>query len=194
MLRPNPTIDAGVTASALGGGEIHWFDADIVARLALDVEVARTSFDNVAGVTPPSHLFAQATLDGAITYRTFRTQSIRFHGHAVATTHGHTPRQRWAYLGGTGTLPPLERLALGGDQLLFLDGRYIFPISRFTLPVVGAPTIALRDEIGGAAAGKFPSLHQAVGLQLSLGPVYVEVAIDPATRKRHSGFGLSVFR
>jgi len=78
---------------------------------------------------------------------------------------------------------------------VYLDGRYLIPIDRIRLPVANAPPIiTLRDAIGGADIGRAPSLHQAIGLRLSLSAAYVEFMVDPATRKHHFGFGLSLIR
>jgi len=196
MLRPNPQIDNGRIGSVIAGAAGDWLIETVATRAAVDVEVGRATFDSVAG-SPLAidRTFGQLSFDGTIEFPTFGTQSLHFDGHAVFTTRGATPRQRFAYLGGSGTLPPLDLLALGGDQLVYLDGRYLIPIDRIRLPVANAPPIiTLRDAIGGADIGRAPSLHQAIGLRLSLSAAYVEFMVDPATRKHHFGFGLSLIR
>jgi hypothetical protein len=196
MLRPNPQIDNGKLASLLFGGAGDWLIETITAHAAVDIELGRARLDSMAGRPLASdRTFGQLTIDGTIEFPTFGTQYLRFDGHAVLTTRGTTPRQRFAYLGGSGTLPPLDLLELGGDQLVYIDGRYNIPIDRFRLPAVNAPpVITLRDAIGGADIGRAPALHQAVGVRLSLSAAYAEFMIDPATRKNHFGFGLSLVR
>jgi hypothetical protein len=196
MLRPNPQIDNGKIGSILLGGAGDWLIETVNTHAAVDIEIGRASLDSVAGAPiPADRTFGQVTFDGTIDFPTFGTQSIRFDGHAVLTTRGATPRQRFAYLGGSGTLPPLDLLVLGGDQLIYLDSRYNIPIDRFRLPVLNAPPLlTLRDAIGGAGVGRAPTLHQAIGLRVSVSAAYVEFMTDPATRKHHFGFGLALVR
>jgi hypothetical protein len=193
MLRPNPPVDNGVIASVITGTAVEWTADDIAAKAALGLELARFTPDSIAGLPMGgSRNFVQATFDGAISFPTFGLQSLRFEGHAVVTTHGTTPRQRWGYLGGPGTLSPLDMLELGGDQLIYVDGRYSIPLQRLQLPFVGAPLATLRAAFGGAGDGHIPTIHQAIGARLSLSVLYVEFMIDPATRHGRFGFGLSV--
>jgi hypothetical protein len=196
MLRLNPAIDNGKIGSLILGGAGDWLIETIHTRAAVDIEVGRASFDSVAGrAIANDRNFGQLTLDGTIDFPTFGAQSLRFDGHAVLTTRGATPRQRFAYLGGSGTLPPLDLLELGGDQLIYLDGRYNIPVDRIRVPVTNSPlVITLRDAIGGADVGRAPSLHQAIGVRVSASAAYVEFMTDPATRKHKFGLGLSLVR
>jgi 3-deoxy-manno-octulosonate cytidylyltransferase (CMP-KDO synthetase) len=192
MLRPNPPVDNGTIASLIGGATVEWNAAELVARADVGIEAGSASADSVAGVpTPDRRQFVQATFNGVISFPTFGLQSLRFEGHAVATTHGTTPRQRWAYLGGSGTISTLNLLSLGGDQLFYIDSRYSIPVERVQLPFVGSPVVTLRDALGGAAIGHWPTIHQAIGVRLSLSLAYIEYMIDPVTRRDHLGFGFS---
>jgi len=196
MLRPNPQIDNGKLGSVIVGGAGDWLIETVHARAALDLELGRASFDSVLGVsTIKDHGFGQMTFDGTIDFPTFGSQSLRVDGHAVLTTRGATPRQRYAYLGGSGTLPPLDLLELGGDQLIYIDSRYSIPLDSLRLPLANSPLIVtLRDAIGGAAVGRGPAMHQAIGIRLSASAAYVEFMADPATRKHRFGLGLSLVR
>ena len=87
--------------------------------------------------------FTQTTLDGHVKFPTFGSQSFEFLGHAVlAGGNDFLPLQRWAYLGGSGTLATVDLLALGGDNLLFVQGDYIIPIERIQVPLLGSPFAA----------------------------------------------------
>jgi hypothetical protein len=195
MLRPNPSVDNGVIASAIAGTSVEWNTAGVVARTELGIEAGRATADSVAGLpSTERRQFVQATFDGAISFPTFGLQSLRFEGHAVATTRGATPRQRWVYLGGSGTISTLNLLELAGDQLFYIDSRYSIPLERVQLPYIGSPIVTLRDALGGAAFGAFPTIHQAIGVRLSLSLAYTEFMIDPKTRRHHVGFGFSVTR
>ena len=192
-LRPNPPVEGGRIASGLAGVEVQWEDQGIIARVKADLEVGRWSDGNRLDSTSAS-AFGQATIDGAVTFPTFRTQTFRFDAHAMFTSHGTTPRQRWAYLGGPGTLPTLDLLELGGDQLLYFDARYNIPITAVALPLGGSPVLTLREALGGAAAGRIPTLQQATGFRVSLTVFYVEFLVDPVRHLSHTGVGISVAR
>ena len=196
MLRPNPQIENGKIGSVIVGGAGDWLVETVHARAALDVEIGRASFDSIAGrTTLANRNFGQLTFDGTVDFPTFGMQTLRFDGHVVLTTRGQTPRQRFAYLGGSGTLPPLDLLVLGGDQLIYVDARYSIPIESVRVPVLNSPlVVTLRDAIGGAAVGKAPAMHQAVGVRLSASLAYIELMTDPATRKHKFDLGLSLLR
>src|SRR5262249_41471363 len=205
MLRPNPSIDSGTIISGLVGARMEMNGGGITSRVSLDIEAG--------GFSPPdagSGSFLQATLDGTIVFPTFGTQSLRFDGHAVGSASGGSfgdrvstgttgapigaPRQRWAYVGGWGSIPTLNLLSRGGDELIYLDGRYNIPIDRLQIPYVGAPIVTLRNVLGGADVQRWPSLAQATGMRLTLAVVYVEYLIDPANRHQFFGVGLSTAR
>lgn len=191
-LRPNVPVQGGAIQSALAGVRVDFDSAAIVTHAHLGLELARVG--STADGTPVRDTrFAQATLDGSIRFPTFRNQSFRLYAHAVATSGGDTPRQRWAYLGGPGTLPTIDLLALGGDQLLFIDARYAIPLRRPVLPLVGSPVVELRETIGGAAFGRTPVMEQVSGVHLSVSYVYAEVLVDPVRRRPRVSAGISVF-
>lgn len=190
MLRPNPPIDAGTIGSALAGVSATWTVQDLVARLRIDEEIG--AFSARSGVAAPDNRFAQTTADGRIEFPTFHTQSFSMHGHAVLTTHGSTPRQRWAYIGGSGSIPTVDMLSEGGDELLYVDARYHVPIDRVTLPLIGPPVFTIREVLGAAGAGALPALQQAIGVRLSASVLYAELLADPAHGRWHFGLGIAL--
>jgi hypothetical protein len=194
MLRPNPAVDPGTTGSVLAGFEINWTPSDITARLRVDEELGAFNQDCGGCDLQQGEDFAQITLDGGITFPTFGTQRFRVDAHAVITSHGATPPQRWAYVGGSGSIPTLDMLSRGGDQLAFLDARYDIPIDGAALPFAGPPVVTLREVLGGAALGRFPTLAQASGVRLSGGFLYVEWLIDPVSHHTHVSYGVSIAR
>jgi hypothetical protein len=208
MLRPNPRIDDGTITSGIAGASARWAGADVQGRALLDFE---------AGVSNPSRFddsngFVQATFDGYVQFPTFKTQTLRIDGHFVVSGAGEisgdrvstasglpdprtrVPRQRWAYVGGPGSVPTLELLERGGDQLVYIDGRYNIPIDRFQLPLVGPPIVTLREVLAGADVGKFPSIAQSMGVRLAAGPIYVQFMFDPDSRSSRFGAGLALAR
>lgn len=183
VLRPNPPISDGETYSGLAGIRADWSGSAMTAHGSLDEEVG----------SGPGQVFGQTTLDGGIDVPTFGMQSLSVSTHAVVTA-GRAPRQRWAYLGGPGTLSTLHMLELGGDQLLFVDARYNIPIDRFQLPFVGPPVLILREALGGAAVDAFPTIHQASGVRVAAGFLYAEFMVDPARRHGHVSAGITMRR
>jgi hypothetical protein len=192
-LRANPAVEGGRIASGLAGIDLQWEDQGIVAHARADVEVGRWSDGNRID-SASATMFGQTTIDGTVTFPTFGLQTFRFDAHAVFTSHGTTPRQRWAYLGGPGSLPTLDLLELGGDQLLYFDARYNIPITAIALPLVGSPVFTLREAVGGAAPGRIPTLQQATGFRVSLSVIHVEFLVDPVRHRSHTGFGISIAR
>ena len=201
-LRPNPQVRNGSIASIFGSSRLAWEGEGIVADLRVDVEGGRFHPSDIL-IGPGTPLdpalnrdagFVQGTIDGSISFPTFGTQSLSITGHAVLTTPGNTPRQRYAYVGGPGTIPTIDMLELGGDQLLYLDAAYSIPVNRLKLPVVGSPTIVIRHAMGSAGVGRLPDLEQATGLRLVVSVLYGEFLVDPVTGHTHGTVGLSFAR
>jgi hypothetical protein len=60
--------------------------------------------------------------------------------------------------------------------------------------LAGPPVVTLREILGGAALGRFPTLAQASGVRVSGGYVYVEWLIDPVSHRSHVSYGVSLAR
>ena len=183
MIRPNPSIERGRLSSALAGigGSLSLPELAFAAV----VQVERP-FD-----APHDESFTQATIDAGLSFATFASQSFELHSHAVITAGDTAPPQRFSYLGGSGTLPTFSVLQFGGEQLLFVESSYNIPITAVQVPILGAPVVSLRHAIGAAGVGKLPKFEQNLIARLALGAVYVEYAIDPATRDDAFSVGLS---
>jgi hypothetical protein len=191
VLRPNPPVDPGTTSSLIAGAKWRWTNGDVRARAAVDEEVGH--FSSKAGFARSASTFAQTTVDGTVGFSTFGSQSLRFTGHGVFTG-GNDPRQRWAYVGGPGSIPTIDLLAQGGDQLVYLDAGYAIPIEQVALPMVGSPVVTLREVLGGATVNRFPTLSQATGVRVSVSAVYAEFLIDPVHHHHYTGIGLALDR
>jgi hypothetical protein len=177
MLRLNPPIHDGRIGSGYGGGRLVYAEQDVDAALSLQAEVP---FRTVG-----EREFVQSTLDARIEFPTFGDQSFRFDIHSVITAGDSTPRQRFAYLGGSGTLPTFDLLEFEGDQLFFAESRYTVPINAISLPFVGSPAVTLRHLIGSAGIDALPRFEQNLGLRLELFPLRLDFFIDPRTRETH---------
>lgn len=186
MLRPNPRVLRGDITSGLGGLAFEWTDQLMTANATADVEVPFS--------TPDGSRFVQTTLDAFVGFPTFATQSVAIESHALITAGDSAPPQRYSYLGGSGTLPTFDLLQFGGDELFFVEGRYIIPVDRIRIRYLGSPTVTLRYITGGAGVAKLPTLEQNVGARLAISFLRIDYLVDPASRKSMLSFGLSLFR
>jgi hypothetical protein len=187
MLRGNPTIERGRLSSAFVGAQARYRLVDVRMTGLVRIEVPWES--------PGDERFGQITFDGTIQFPTFGVQRFRSDVHLVATVGDSAPPQRYAYLGGSGTLPVMEEpLSMGGDQLLHIDSRYDIPLPRLTVPFLGPPTVSVRHRIGSAGVGRLPRFVQNVGPLVTLSFVRLEYTIDPATRDSRFKVGLSFAR
>ena len=186
MRRPNPTIVPGALSSVLLGAHAEWDDERVHAVLDLTNEGA--SFDI------GSLKFVQSTLDFEIRFPTFGAQEFYMNTHVIHTFGDRAPPQRWSYLGGSGTIPTLELLSMGGDHLFYLESNYFIPIRRLEMPVLGAPSITLRHLIGSAGIDALPSFEQNLVLRLALSFGRLDIAFDPTRREWEFSAGLSLAR
>jgi hypothetical protein len=177
MRRPNPGINSGHVTSGLAGVRGKYERDDLTGSFSARVE---HSFDEPAS-DDDGH-FTQTTLDARTNFPTFGLQSFEFRGHAV-TTSGTAPAQRFAYLGGAGTLSTVDLLALGGDRLVFVEGEYHIPLVRPLLPFVGAPVITFGYAAGSAGVQDLPDFIQNISVGLGVKLVKVKYSIDPSYRK-----------
>jgi len=186
MWRPNPPIEDGRLTSALAGSSLRWQEA----RLTVDV----LSRAEISASAPSDEKFAQITTDVAVSFPTFGEQAYAMDVHWMTTSGDTPPPQRFAYLGGAGTMPFDELLSQGGDELLLIDQRYSVPLLSVRLGLLGSPTLLLRHRLGSAGVGTLPSFNQFIGAGVLLTLVRGEVQFDPARHKARVSFGLSFSR
>jgi len=185
--RGNPAIEPGRISSGILGATARWQYGDVRASATARLEVPWQA--------PSDERFTQLTTDGTIQFPTFGLQRFRADIHWVVTPGDTAPPQRFAYLGGAGTLPVVDQLlSIGGDQLLHVDMRYEVPLPRLAVPYLGGPILALRHRIGSAGIQTLPRLIQNVGVSAALSFARVEYMIDPATRKGHFSAAFSFTR
>ncbi len=186
MSRPNPPVTGGRVTSLVGGAEADWEVPGVAATGTLMLEGALDA--------PASGHFLQATVDGRVSFPTFGTQTFQVETHVVLTSGDDTPSQRYAYVGGPGTVSTLELLEQGGDQLLFVDSRYNIPLARPRLPLLGGPVITLRHVLGSAGVGTLPDLEQNIALRVTFALIRVELVFDPARDIVKTGVALAFSR
>ena len=205
MRRPNPVISKGRINSFFGGSGIAIARGGLDGNLDVTVEHAFKAPTFLCSVLPPvgppacgDAAFTQTTIDSRVKFPTFGTQTFEFKGHALLAGGDILPPQRFAYLGGSGTLATVNLLAIGGDNLLYVSGDYVIPIDRIVLPYVGSPFLALTYAAGNAGLGTIPALIQNVGVGAGVSLFRVDYSIDPAqnrsplSRKSAWSFGVSL--
>lgn len=188
MARPNPAVASANIGSLLLGASLFDTSGVVITRL-------RAQAEQSVSTSGGGSKFLQLTLDGLLTFPTFRTQRLRFDMHAVTTPSGTVTGARYAYLGGSGTIPTLELLEMGGDELFYLESRYVVPVERVVLPLAGSPVITVSDYIGSAGVGGLPTLHHAIGIGVGLSVVHFNYTRDVtgrATHRNRFSFGVSL--
>jgi hypothetical protein len=186
VMRGNPAIEPGRISSGILGATARWQYGDVRASATTRLEVPWQA--------PRDERFVQLTTEGTIQFPTFGLQRFRADVHWVVTPGDTAPPQRFAYLGGAGTLPIEDLLSLGGDQLLHVDMRYEVPLPRLAIRYLGGPILALRHRIGSAGIQTLPRLIQNVGVSATLSFARVEYTIDPASRQGHFSAAFSFTR
>jgi len=190
MRRPNPPVVKGRITSALVGGRLEWESAGVQLSLKTELEIP-LSTPKLAGSDP---FTLQSTTHGEVLFPTFGTQSFELTVHGVGTFGGFAPPQRFAYLGGGGTLPTFDLLEMGGDHLLFVESLYHIPIDRIVIRYVGTPTFSLRHAIGSAGVGWLPEYEQNVGARLTISMIRFDYVMNPRNKDSEFSVGLALFR
>ncbi|MDQ6690815.1 MAG: hypothetical protein M3Z18_09935 [Gemmatimonadota bacterium] len=191
MKRPNPRVQNGRIGSVLAGSGIELAQGGVSAKLDAAFEHSLSTsltadcsgFPTDAACRPTGQSFSQVTLHSHVDFPTFGSQTFTFLGHAVFTGKNIAPPQRFAYMGGAGTLATVNLLALGGDHLLYVQGDYIIPIDRIQVPFLGSPFVGLRYSAGNAGEGKLPPLIQNLGVGAGVGFFRVDYSLDPARNR-----------
>jgi hypothetical protein len=184
ILRINPAIEHGRLSSALGSATATYTFGQMKFDGSLLVE---RSFD-----TPVDEQFTQTTFDATLSLPTFGRQSIWLHTHDVLTAGDTAPAQRFAYLGGAGTLPTFDLLTLGGDHLVYLNVAYTIPITALKIKFVGSPTLALHEALGSAGIGGLPRFEQNIGARLGFPFFWAGIDFDPRSHRDAFSIGLNV--
>lgn len=192
MRRPNPQVGKLTLVSALAGTALQWESGGVRAEGRVFAEQS-LSASGSAGAGADD-VFTQITSDLYLTFLTFGEQSYEFSGRWMTTPGGSPPPQRFAYIGGSGTLPFLDLLEQGGDELVFIDQRYSVPLTTIQLGMLGAPTLQLRHRLGSAGFQRLPSLEQVLGVGVIVSVVRGEFLVDPATGETRVSVGFSFAR
>lgn len=175
-VRPNPPIDPGRTTSVMASFDMEWEGRETAFEGRVEYEAAREwldgrfSFDRLA---VRGDWAMRALADHTLEIEFFVQQPL---GDVVL------PRQRWSFVGGSGTLQTHEFAEFRGDRVVFTETKYIVPLpERLALPVVGAPDIQLIHGAGMAwTEGEDPAFQQELGARLQFFVLYFRYMFDPA--------------
>lgn len=191
MHRPNPAVPDADIVSFLGGAAAQWQRQDVRVRARAVMEQS-VGVSGAALVDPGQ--FTQLTADFATRFLTFGEHEYAMDVHWVTTPGGLAPPQRYAYLGGSGTMPFHDLLQQGGGELLLVDQRYSIPLAMVRLGMLGSPTLQLRHRLGGAGVTALPSLDQVLGVGVHIALARVEFQLDPATSRTRLSLGFTFSR
>ena len=205
MLRPNPAVARGHVTSGVARVISEYAVDAVKASIDVGVEHAfdappTSYFVSLDGpfLRNSSGDFTQITVGSKASFPTFGAQHFDFRGRAVFTPGDIAPPQRFAYLGGAGTLATVDLLALGGDRLFYVEGEYSVPIEKIVLPMVGNPIVSARYAAGAAGVGSLPDFIQNIGVGLGVRFLKAEYHFDPNykktsfTRKHAFSVGISL--
>lgn len=187
--RPNPPIDEGRIASLGLGLTGDWIGNFAAAEAGAEAEVA----DDVLGA---DFRFARYALWGEWAMDALADHVLevewRFQGPAPGTRS--LPRQRWSFVGGSGTLPTFDIGEFRGDRLVFVESKYIIPIARtLTLFGLGPPELQVIHVFGMAWTEDTPrDLEQNIGVRLQFFGPYFRVTTNPVAPLDDIDFGIGL--
>lgn len=175
--RPNPIIDDGRIASVILEGDGTWKEQSSRFQGGGRVELAGAALGG-------DFSFARFVLWGEAGMRALSNHTLevegRFQGPLPGT--GSLPRQRWSFIGGSGTLGTFAIGEFRGDRLAFVRTEYIIPLPRrFELPLLGVPDLGLLYAAGMAwTQANARGLEQNVGVRLQFFGPYLRLITDPS--------------
>jgi len=184
MYRPNPPVARATLLTALAGSGVEWDSRGGVrtrSRIVVEQLLQASGSDQGDPFSAETFDFTQITTDFEVRFVTFGVQEYRGEVHWLTTPGSVTPRQRFSYFGGSGTMPFLDLLEQGGDELLLVDQRYSVPLPSVRLGFLGSPVLLLRHRLGSAGIGDLPALEQALSIGVEISVLRGELRLNPAT-------------
>jgi hypothetical protein len=172
----NIVVDDGRISSVLAGGSMEWMQPLHRVRVSAVVEAAAHALGG-------DHAFTRYLLSADWAMAGFANHTLRLQPHFQGPLPGTTslPRQRWSFVGGSGTLYTFDIAEFRGDRVLFVATQYIIPLDRIRVRFLGSPDLEAMHLVGMAwTADERRDLEQNVGLRLRFPLVNVRVVTDPA--------------
>jgi hypothetical protein len=172
----NVAVDDGRISSLLGGGKMTWDHPLHVIRLSGQIEAA-------GAVLNGAHSFNAYSLDADWAMAALADHTLRVQAHIQGPLPGtdSLPRQRWSYVGGSGTLYTFDWAEFRGDRVVMVETRYIMRLQPLRLRVLGTPDLELLHLTGMAwTADERRPFEQNVGARLRYAIVNVRFLTNPA--------------
>jgi hypothetical protein len=188
-VRPNLPADEGRIASLVAVAAGEWAGAFSAGGAGLEIELAGAA----AGGDFSFGRF-RAWTEWEIAALANHGLEIRAHFRGPLPGTDALPRQRWSFVGGSGTLPAAGIAAFRGDRLVFVETTYIIPLGqRFAVPVLGEPDLELIHAAGMAwPEGGRRELEQNVGVRLRLAVFTARLVTDPTDALEEAEFDLGL--
>lgn len=187
-LRVNPPLADGSIRSAIPWIEAEWLTPRTALEGRLDVELGQP--DGTIDET-----FARLHVGGEWAMLALRNHTLEIETQWLVPLGMAEllPPQRWAMLGGSGTLRTLGDGAMLGDHLAYIETEYIIPFPRaWRLPVLGLPELQLLHIAGGAWSGERDSRFvQNLGARIEVFAFYARYIIDPENDDTEFTVGVS---
>lgn len=172
--RINPLIDPGTIVSATAATEVRWTGRS--SEFSGEVSLER-------GLEGPGDFdFTQWVADGFWEVDALWDHTLSLYGRGMGTLGSESaPRQRWSFIGGSGTLPTFDIAELRGDHLLFVRSVYEIPLGFVRVPFLGSPALRLAHSTGTAweSGEDVPSWLQNLGVGLAFSLVHADLVVDP---------------
>jgi hypothetical protein len=171
----NIVVDDGRISSVIAGVRLDWTHPRHLLRLESSAEAAFEAFR-------APHVFNAFSIDADWAMQALWTHTLRIQPHFRGPLPGtdSLPRQRWSFVGGSGTLFTFDRAAFRGDRIAFVETQYIIPLEFVRVPLAGTPDIDLLHLAGMAwTAAERRSFEQNVGARLRFPLVNVRVLTNP---------------
>ncbi len=183
--RPNPAIDEGTLASVVGGAEAERVGATTAFLGDAAVEWAPEGIGDFS--------FVQLVASGEWAAEALWRHRFELFAYTRQTLGGDAaPRQRWSFVGGSGTLSTLETARMRGDHVVYVESGYALP-APVKVPFLDAPEVRLEHRLGSAWVSGFepPRWEQALGAGLDFGLLKAMLFVDPADDSPRPSFHLS---
>ncbi|MFW6201866.1 MAG: hypothetical protein ACOC8B_04765, partial [Gemmatimonadota bacterium] len=176
--RPNPPIDDGRIASVAAGLDGTWVGRSSAIEGAAEVELAAD------GPLGGEFGFGRFAVHGAWAMEALADHvlEIEWYGQGPLPGTETLPRQRWTFVGGSGTLDTRDEGAFRGDRVVYVETDYVIPLPGLVrLPILGAPDLELLHRAGMAwTALEERDLVQNVGARLQFFSLYIRALTEPA--------------
>jgi hypothetical protein len=182
----NIQVDAGRISSVVAGGETEWSQRWHQVRITALVEAA-------GEVVRGEHGFGRYLVSADWAMAGLASHTLRVIPHFQGPLPGtdSLPRQRWSFVGGSGTLYTYEVARFRGDRVAFVETRYIIPVDGVRLRILGTPDLELLHLAGMAWTADDPrELEQNVGMRIRFPLVNFRAVTNPAAWREELEFSV----